>query len=257
MVDNGSVLPNLALFKRRAQQRRGIGIMAKHYFLPRRDGDRRLWLNQFSHALDQHGLTLGLSAGDIAGVQKDAAMFSWVVEVVELFKTNTAGRFTFKQILCDGSKGQLLGEMPAIPVLPAPPPAVRAGIFPRLKKLVQRIKNHPNYTAAIGQQLGNVGAEHVIDWPGLKPQLKVVLSTGQPLIIWTKGATDGLEIWVDRNDGKGSVYLARNSDPDYLDRSALPAPDQSAVWVYKAIYLSGDQRVGQWSDLASVAVSGG
>ena len=37
---------------------------------------------------------------------------------------------------------------------------------------------------------------------------------------------------------------------------ALPAPGTGAVWKYKAIYLQGDDRAGQWSDVVSIPVAG-
>jgi hypothetical protein len=38
--------------------------------------------------------------------------------------------------------------------------------------------------------------------------------------------------------------------------AAMPPAGQSALWKYKAIYLQGDDRVGQWSDVVSIPVAG-
>jgi hypothetical protein len=43
--------------------------------------------------------------------------------------------------------------------------------------------------------------------------------------------------------------------PDYTDTLPLHA-SQSALWKYKAIYHQGDDRVGQWSDVVSIATAG-
>ena len=72
---------------------------------------------------------------------------------------------------------------------------------------------------------------------------------------WTKGGFDALEIWVDRGTGTFS-YLANDTVPDYLDTAPLPAAGQSATWRYRAIYRLGDERVGQWSNVAVIAVMG-
>ena len=71
---------------------------------------------------------------------------------------------------------------------------------------------------------------------------------------WVKQGLDGIELHVDR--GTGFVFLAVDTVPGYTDTAALPAPGQSALWKYKAIYLESDQRVGQWSDVVSLPVAG-
>jgi len=45
--------------------------------------------------------------------------------------------------------------------------------------------------------------------------------------------------------------------PDYTDPSPLPPAGTSAIWTYRAIYLKGDDKVGQWSDLVRITVTGG
>lgn len=79
----------------------------------------------------------------------------------------------------------------------------------------------------------------------------------QRAIVWTKGDADCLEIWVDRGDGKGFIFLAIDSQPDYPDTTAsLPATGASAVWKYKGIYRLADEQAGQWSDIISTTVAG-
>jgi hypothetical protein len=77
-----------------------------------------------------------------------------------------------------------------------------------------------------------------------------------PAIGWTKQGMDGVEIWVDHGDGKGFVFLAVDTVPDYTYTAAMPPAGQSALWKYKAIYLQDDDRVGQWSDVVSIPVAG-
>jgi len=134
------------------------------------------------------------------------------------------------------------------------PAAVAANIFGRVAALVVRIKNHPGYTEAIGQDLGVIGAEETVDLHSLKPALKLTLQAGRP-VGWTKQGLDGVEIWVDRGTGT-FAFLAIDAVPDYLDTAPLPAPGAGAVWKYKAIYRLNDEPVGQSSDVASLSVMG-
>ena len=44
--------------------------------------------------------------------------------------------------------------------------------------------------------------------------------------------------------------------PDYTDTAPLPAAGESALWRYRAIYRLGDERIGQWSNIAVTSVMG-
>jgi len=46
--------------------------------------------------------------------------------------------------------------------------------------------------------------------------------------------------------------LAIDTVPHYTDTQAITAP---ATWKYRAMYIIADEPVGQWSDVASIAVS--
>lgn len=89
-----------------------------------------------------------------------------------------------------------------------------------------------------------------------KPVLDVTLVAGRPRIDWEKQGMDAIEIHVKRDADSSFALLAVDTIPDYDDTAALPAPGQSAVWKYKAIYRLGDERVGQWSDEVSIVVMG-
>jgi hypothetical protein len=151
--------------------------------------------------------------------------------------------------------GNALGSLPTTPALGAPPPAVPPGIFPRNSALALRIKKHPAYTEAMGQDLGIIGAEQTVDYTSLKPVLQITLQAGHPVLGWRKQGMDSLELWVDRGDGKGFVFLAIDTVPGYTDTAALAA-GASAVWKYKGIYRESDEQVGQWSDVVSTPVMG-
>jgi len=133
---------------------------------------------------------------------------------------------------------------------------VAPDIFGRATALVAHIKTAPGYTDSIGQALQLIGAEHPVDPATLKPVLDVELDAGQVDIGWTKQGMDALELWVDRGDGKGFVFLAIDTIPNYTDTAPMPAAGQSALWKYKGIYIQADQRVGQWSDVVSIPVAG-
>ena len=53
-----------------------------------------------------------------------------------------------------------------------------------------------------------------------------------------------------------TVRMSLDTQPDYTDSFPLPAPDQNALWRYRTIYIKNDTTVGQWSDVAEVALKG-
>jgi hypothetical protein len=86
--------------------------------------------------------------------------------------------------------------------------------------------------------------------------LQIALQAGHPIISRRKQGMESLELWVDRGDGKGSVFLAIDTVPDYTDTAPMPAAGASAIWKYKGIYREADTQVGQWSDVVTTTVMG-
>ncbi|MGC4023066.1 MAG: hypothetical protein QM734_14540 [Cyclobacteriaceae bacterium] len=125
----------------------------------------------------------------------------------------------------------------------------------RFRLLVQRLIHSPAYTTAIGEDLGIEGPAINMTPANLKPAFFIELSSGgYPNLRWTKGRTDGVEIWKD--GGQGFVKLDRDMKPDYIDKSNLPPAGTLAIWKYKMIYVVNDEVVGNWSDVVSVTVVG-
>ena len=230
--------------------------MSKSYYLPSDDNGKAGWLNNLSGKLPTYQAALGLSGGDVASVTADAAFFTYALNAQIQVAAYSQQWTAYKNAARNGN-APALGAIPPAPVLPTPAPAMVApGIFGRATALVARIKVAPGYTDSIGQALQLIGADNPVDPTTLKPLLDVELDAGQVVIGWTKQGMDGLEIWVDRGDGKGFIFLAVDTIPDYSDTAPMPAAGQSALWKYKAIYLQADQRVGQWSDVVSIPVAG-
>lgn len=228
--------------------------MVKHDFIPKSDQGKATFLNNLALKLPGYATVLGITPAEVTSVTNDAAMFNYFLDMQEMYKTFKQDISKHKDMLRDGSGGAPIGDL-VVPTPPVAPTPVNDGIFGRIRKLVARIKAHLDYNEAIGEDLGIVGDEQVIDIPNLKPVLKSRLDAGRPLIIWFKGPADSIDIYVDRKDRQGFVYLATDSQPDYLDTFPMPDDITSAVWDYKAIYRIGDDRVGQFSEPIQVTVT--
>jgi hypothetical protein len=226
--------------------------MAKSYFIPADEPGKRTWLNNFAAKLPTYAATVGVTPAEVTQTTADAAYFAFVMDAQNQHTKTTRDWTAYKNALRNGTT---VGAMPTTPALGVPPTAVPAGIFGRVSAIAARIKKHPAYTEAMGQDLGIIGAEQTIDPTVMKPVLELTLQAGHPNVGWTKSGMDGIEIWVDRGTGT-FAFLTIDTVPDYLDTYALPAYGASAVWKYKAIYRLNDEQVGSWSDVATIVVMG-
>lgn len=231
--------------------------MAKSRYLPSSDPAKVAWLANFATKLPTYQALFGLTAAEVAQVTADNVLVQYIWAYVNGSRTRAADLNAFRKALFDGP------AFPALPAVPAPAPFAMAGaapaltppdVFGRIGTLATRLKAHPSYTLAIGEDLGVEGTEQIFDPEGLKPGLSTrMVAGGVCEIIWSKGKAGALEIEVDR--GQGWVFLAIDTVPNYQDTHPVPA-GQSALWKYRAIYRIGDERVGQWSDVIQVAVAG-
>ena len=227
--------------------------MSNNSYLPVTDSDRSAWLKNFAGKLPLYATSLGLAATDTTAVAADSAMFVYALDQVESFKKETAKRVAYKNQLADGEIGSNLGTFPVTGASAAAPTVVPAGVFKRTGKLVQRIKNHPNYTPAIGQDLGIESHDTINALDFGKPELKVTFDAGHPVLKWKKGNMSAIDLFVDRGDGKGFAFLATATVPHYTDTFDLPLGTNSAQWIYKAIYKSGNDQSGEFSNPVSIA----
>ena len=237
--------------------------MSVKYWMPTEESKQADWMDHYGARISIHGPTLNMTLAQIADTQTRCAFGSAAIRL-------RADIAKYAQELTKFKTSVLWGDepTPAWPVgftMPTDlPPVTSAGVLAWLSLQVGKLKRETTYTTAIGTDLWVEGAEQVLpsaaEADALKPVLKYRIATGgHPLLVWVKRGmklVTAIEFWVDRGDGKGSVFLAIDSVPDYLDTYQLPAAGTSAVWKYKAIYKQGDNPVGQWSDILNVSVMG-
>lgn len=233
----------------------GEYYMSKDYYMPRSDTAFLAWLLNFMNKLSTYAPVFGLDAATITSVQNDYAYVAYALGAQESVKTYKQDLTAYKNVLLNGPGGGPMDAFPPVPALGAAPATVRRDVKRRISQLVAQLKANSAYTEGIGEDLGIVGDEDTTNIHNLKPVLKSRVEMGHPVIVWQKGVAESIDIYVDRKDGKGFVYLANDSHPDYTDTYPLPAGVDSAVWVYRAAYKIGDDQVGHVSDEISVTVS--
>lgn len=225
--------------------------MINENYVPSADKERSAWLMNFAAQLRAHSAELEIEAPEVNAIEKDAAMFCYLVVLEETFKKEARKRVSFKNAMAY-SDGYPYAVYPSPPVLQEMPEPVSPGIFKRVLNMICRIKNHPSYNERLGYEFRITGAEMLMNNNKLKPELKISIDGGKPVIRWVKGMTDSLDIYVQRRPMGLFEFLANSTQQNFIDTYHMPM--SPTLWSYRAIYKAGEDHVGQVSDTVSVSV---
>ncbi|MFA6545989.1 MAG: hypothetical protein WCS99_16335, partial [Limisphaerales bacterium] len=119
------------------------------------------------------------------------------------------------------------------------------------RALARRIKEHPAYTPALGQQLGIIGPEDTTDLSASKPTLTVDdQQNGLIIIGFNKSISEGVNIYSRRGSETAFTFLARDTFSPYVDNRA-PLSGTTEHREYQAVYVVNDDEVGLRSDTAA------
>lgn len=206
-----------------------------------------LWYGNFATRLAVHRAVLGLTQAELDLVVADAAAVQFVIEGAETVRSYSQGWTKFKTALLNGSDD----APPALPVAPAmtlsPVPAVN--ILRRTRELVERIKNHPSYTAVMGADLRIVGSE-ISEQDEPKPD---ATAEGRPnfevIIKWVKRRFDGVDVESQRGSETAWTLLAFDSVSPYVDTRPPQTAGQAESRRYRLRYRKNDEPVGVYSDI--------
>jgi len=213
-------------------------------------------LKLFKNNIGKFAALLEITPAQIEQQAADADFFEYVVLCYEMLNASGKSATAFRNHLRHAKDPGPATPMP-VPILPLAPPAVPPGVEQRFRRLVRQIKRHPNYTPAIGAQLGIEGVASTKRDPStLQPDFTLERQANGVMVRWSwdkhHEQVDMCELVVDRNDGQGERYLICDSTPGYLD--AEPFPATPVKWTYRAIYHKGEFRIGQWSAPVTVIV---
>ncbi|MGL4553214.1 MAG: hypothetical protein ACRC33_18775 [Gemmataceae bacterium] len=205
--------------------------MAKQDFIPDADPAFLVWLQNYKTQLAAVAAAVGVTPAEVTAADAD---FTAVQT-----KINTLAAKKAEQQAATADKR-----------------ATRLAVERRARALAQRIKNHPNFTAAVGEQLGVVGPEESTDLAAEKPTLVArSVATGAVTIGFNKSVSSGVRILSKRGAEAGFTFLAIDTESPYVDnRPNLGAGPETRQ--YQAQYLDGDDPVGLLSDVLVVTVPG-
>ncbi len=226
--------------------------MKRQDYWPRNDAARVLFLQNIVTKMANYLTALQITGAEQSFINLAAAVAQSVCMYQDQSKKFTKDWSALKKSMFDGDPNEAAPVWPKWNGPATAPVGLTIGIETKIREIVRRWKSAPGYTLPIGLDLGIVGEELNINPAIQKPELEVRMNGGRPEIDWNKQHMEALELEVDR--GAGSQLLTIVTSGSTVDEHPLPAPGQSAVWTYRAIYRLNNQRVGLWSDPVQIAV---
>jgi hypothetical protein len=231
-------------------------MIFKRCYLPTDALSRLIWLEQFAGKLPQYTTLLSITAAEITVLNSDAVVLRTIIGHTNSLEHEVKKRTAYKNVLIHGDPTEILGPFPTMAALTAPTVTSLAGIFPRADRIVERIKVSPNYTEAIGMDLGiePLPATLMAAAPENCPDISGYLDGNHPVIKFAGLQRRNVDIYVERSEGAGFEYLMTTSYSTYTDMFAIPQGMNYAHWKYKAIYRSKTGQYGEFSKVIGISV---
>jgi hypothetical protein len=204
-------------------------------YIPRRDNDFLAWHDRFNTGVGANGATFGLSVEEIADLAAKNALAHMK------FGASATADDTAMAATAAKRNARRLAESAA-------------------RSFAQRITVHPACTDEMRRTLGILGAEAAPGGEGApyvpQPVLKgKALAEGGAQVSFEKRGFTGVKIYCQREGQAQSEFLAVDTSSPYVDNRALLVAGKPEVRKYKAIFMDGDETVGDFSAEISVTCS--
>ena len=230
--------------------------MSTSFIIPRAEISKRVLIQQLNAPRSKYASALDIAASDQTQLKVGLEWFDYSLKAQDTTQNYSHALVALKKTLRDGPKSTAINlpSPPLFPPMPTSEPYV--DIFGFLGALFTRIKNHKNYTDAIGKALKIIATQSPgIDFTSLQPVLSVDFQFGHPVLHWKNNSTDAIELEADHGTGTFSLMTIQQT-PGYQDNTPLPTSGTAVLWKYRAIYRIRDAQIGHWSQVLEVGVKG-
>lgn len=200
-------------------------------YIPPSDGELIVWLTNYQTKIITHGPTCGLTPAQVTALTTACNNLTGFIAAVEAAKAALKTAVETK----DASKDTDLG-------------AIRAAN--------NQLKTNPNYTDAIGDDLGIKSSVSAMDEATVKPKFSGDAFPGYIRLKFTKKGLDGVNIYTRLKGQNTWSFLARDTNSPYDDHRPLSQAGVPETREYMCIGVISDTEVGQASDIVSVVFGG-
>jgi hypothetical protein len=125
-----------------------------------------------------------------------------------------------------------------------------------MRLIIKGFKANPNFTPAMGEDLGIIGTDTPFDPNTYKAGLSAVTYPGHVTLKFPKNGVDGVIIYSRAKGDATFTKLSFDSSSPYVDNRPLKVPGVPETREYMAIGVIDDVEVGQASDIVEVAFGG-
>jgi hypothetical protein len=220
-------------------------------YIPTEEAALVVWAADHAAGVATHGLTVGLALPDITQAATDATTIAHAVNGRSLYESKKQEFTAYKDILLYAPLNAPLPTTPAVPVIGVLPPGSLAACIARARQRAERIKAHPAYTQAIGEDCRIVAPAPP---PGpTQPTLAAAAQTDFAVRLkFAMLGHDQIEIQSQRAAEAAWSSLAFDTNSPYLDGRAALLAGQPEERRYRARFVDDDAPVGDWSDIVEV-----
>lgn len=198
--------------------------MAKKSYVPGKNGDLLLWLNNYKAKLTEHKGALGITDDEYN------AEIAFCNAVIAALNANTQKQADAEQAAADLATSKSVS-------------------LKGLRGRVKFLKTLGTYTVGIGQDLKIIGDEQTVDIDNSKPVLKAKkLEIGYELSFGLNDFFDAVKIYRQR-PGEAKLFLATDTASPYIDADAQVNGTKYTAW-----FMIGDNTVGLESDALSISI---
>jgi hypothetical protein len=207
--------------------------------------------------MPDHQTRYGLTAAQLAQILDDALVYQHLINARSLLDEDVKEFSAYKKNIMEGDPNVEAGdypkiELPSLPTLTKPP---KAGIEKRNQELYNFLKAHPNRTAEslADLGLGETGGDSISP-EDLKPALKAQARIDDKIeIAFNKQGQSSIRIQRETAADKWTTAGEATTSP-FVDET--PSPDgKPEKRRYRAVYLSKNQPVGQYSDIVTIVTT--
>ena len=201
--------------------------MAKAYFIPNREGDLIIWLENFIAKIDGHSGALNLDPATVGALIAAAQAIIDDINATAQAKLDAQEATTQK----NQTKKDNLSE---------------------ITSKVTQFKEEPTYTEAIGNDLEVIGPEEGFDPISYQPTLSVQNIQQGRLLKFSKSKTDGVNVYRRIKGEPTWTFLALDTKSPYLDSEDFPSPTEVE---YKVVGVIDNEEIGVDSDIVDITTA--
>ncbi len=228
--------------------------------VPQRPEPLLALLSRLASKLPTHATALGITPAELASVSADSAMLGYLNRLADNARTFSVSVTTYRTTLISGDEGPS-GPIPTFTPPATPPAVVPAGMVPRTRRLIQRVRSSANFTDAIAADLGlptaSAPAAPVQD--DVRPMIDSAKAGHLPgvgvSIPWVKGRHTGVAV-IGQRGAEDAAYESLGDDlySPFIDKRPNLTLGQPETRRYRFQYKDGDDVIGQLSDIVVITV---